>query len=86
MHIAAALKCPLVAVFGSSNAEVWHPWTDSPYRIVGGRGTGDGGRKDTNTPDADGSFAIRRVPAREVLAGVDEVLELSYDDAGARAR
>lgn len=86
MHIAAAFSRPLVAVFGSSNAEVWHPWTDSPYRIIEGRGPWAGGRRDTNTPDADGSFAIRRVPANEVIAGVDEVLELSYDDAGARAR
>jgi ADP-heptose:LPS heptosyltransferase len=86
MHIAAALSRPLVAVFGSSNAAVWHPWTDSPYRIVGGQRPGAGGQKDTNTPDADGSFAIRRVPANEVIAAVDEVLELSYDDAGANAR
>jgi ADP-heptose:LPS heptosyltransferase len=86
MHIAAAFKRPLVAVFGSSNVSVWHPWTDSPYRIIGSREPEAGGRKDTNTPDADGSFAIRRVPAREVIAGVDEVLELSYDDAGASAR
>jgi ADP-heptose:LPS heptosyltransferase len=81
MHIAAALNRPLVAVFGSSNRAVWHPWTDSPYRVVGA-----GGQKDTNTPDADGSFAIRRVPASEVIAAVNEVLELSYDDAGAGAR
>ena len=84
MHIAAALRRPLVAVFGSSNAEVWHPWTDSPYRIVGGReagargqGPGAGGQKDTSKPDADGSFAIRRVPTSEVIAAVDDVLELA---------
>ncbi len=34
MHIAAALARPVVALFGSSNATVWHPWTDSPYRIL----------------------------------------------------
>jgi heptosyltransferase III len=84
MHIAAALRRPLVAVFGSSNPAVWQPWTDSPYQIVGGRGPGAGGRsddarwqKDTDTPDADGSFAIRRVPASEVLAATDEVLKLA---------
>ncbi|MFL6214894.1 MAG: glycosyltransferase family 9 protein [Blastocatellia bacterium] len=77
MHIAAALRRPLVAVFGSSNAAVWHPWTDSPYRIVEGREVGAGGQKDTNRPDADGSFAIRRVPTSEVIAAVDDVLELA---------
>jgi lipopolysaccharide heptosyltransferase II len=34
MHIAAAMKCPIVAIFGSSNPTVWHPWTNSPYRVV----------------------------------------------------
>jgi heptosyltransferase III len=84
MHMAAALRRPLVAVFGSSNPAVWHPWTDSPYQIVGGRGPGarrqnDPARwqKDTNTPGTDGDFAIRRLPAREVIAAVDDVLKLA---------
>jgi heptosyltransferase-3 len=84
MHIAAALRRPLVAVFGSSNPVVWHPWTDSPYQLVGGRwplaaGRSDDARwqKDTNTPDADGDFAIRRVPASEVIAAVNDVLKLA---------
>jgi ADP-heptose:LPS heptosyltransferase len=77
MHIAAALGRPLVAVFGSSNAAVWQPWTDSPYRVIGGRGPGAGGQKDTNTPDADGSYAIRRVSTSDVIAAVDDVLKLA---------
>jgi heptosyltransferase III len=84
MHVAAALRRPLVAVFGSSNPTVWHPWTDSPYRVVGGQEPGAGGQiedaqwpKDTNTPDADGDFLIRRVPASEVIAAVDDVLKLA---------
>ncbi|MEN3336242.1 MAG: heptosyltransferase [Blastocatellia bacterium] len=84
MHIAAALRRPLVAVFGSSNPVVWHPWTDSPYRVIGGRGPGAEGQinpaqwqKDTNTPDVDGSFAIRRVPASEVIAAVNDVLKMA---------
>jgi ADP-heptose:LPS heptosyltransferase len=78
MHVAAALRRPLVAVFGSSNPTVWHPWTDSPYRIVGGRSETTGQwQKDTNTPDADGDFLIRRVPASEVIAAVDDVLTLA---------
>lgn len=34
-HIAAALGKPVVAVFGSSNADSWHPW-GVPYRVLRG--------------------------------------------------
>jgi len=37
MHIASALERPVVAVFGSSDADVWHPWARSPYRLVKAR-------------------------------------------------
>ncbi|MBI4750339.1 MAG: glycosyltransferase family 9 protein [Acidobacteria bacterium] len=33
-HIAAALGRPMVVIFGSSNEEVWHPWTTSPHEVV----------------------------------------------------
>jgi lipopolysaccharide heptosyltransferase II len=33
-HIAAAVNTPGVVIFGSSNREHWHPWTDAPYEIV----------------------------------------------------
>lgn len=33
-HIAAALARPLAVVFGSSDASVWHPWTQSFYRVI----------------------------------------------------
>lgn len=33
MHIAAALRKPLVALFGDSPVERWHPW-GVPYRVV----------------------------------------------------
>jgi len=59
MHIAAALQRPLVAIFGSSNADVWHPWTDSAYRVVGGLE----------------EIAISNIPASRVISAVDEVLE-----------
>ncbi|MFL6276197.1 MAG: glycosyltransferase family 9 protein [Blastocatellia bacterium] len=77
MHIAAALSRPLVAVFGSSNPDVWHPWTDSPYQVIGGLSDEARGQKDTNTPDADGSFAIQRVPPSAVVAAADDVLKLA---------
>jgi ADP-heptose:LPS heptosyltransferase len=42
MHIAAALDRPVVAVFCDSNADVWHPWTTSPYRVI--RSEGESGK------------------------------------------
>jgi ADP-heptose:LPS heptosyltransferase len=62
MHIAAALRRPVVALFGSSDPRVWHPWTDSPYRIVGrqaGAGASD----------------IKDIPGGEVVAAIDEVMK-----------
>lgn len=76
MHIAAAAGRPIASVFGSSNANVWHPWTDSPYKIVKS-GAQTERRKDTNAASTteETEFAIRRVPVDEVIAAVDEVLE-----------
>ena len=84
MHIAAALRRPLVAVFGSSNRAIWRPWTDSPYRVVGG-GRSTAGiedadtprQKDTDTPAGRGTFAIRGVAPNEVIAAVDDVMNLA---------
>jgi len=33
MHLAAALGCPIVAMFGNSDPRVWHPW-GSPYVVL----------------------------------------------------
>jgi heptosyltransferase-3 len=33
-HIAAALARPMAVVFGSSDSSVWHPWTESDYRVI----------------------------------------------------
>jgi ADP-heptose:LPS heptosyltransferase len=60
-HIAAAFSRPMVVLFGSSNPQVWHPWTDSPYRIA----------------QAENKDAIALIPESEVIASVDEVLEAS---------
>ena len=78
MHIAAAAGRPITSVFGSSNANVWHPWTDSPYKIVKA-GAQTESRKDSNVArtSEESEFAIRRIPVAEVIAAVDEVLELA---------
>jgi len=66
MHIAAALKCPIVAVFGSSNPDVWRPWTTSPYHVLGG---------ERGTPDNETRSTIDRITIDEVILAVDAVLE-----------
>ncbi|MEK6410847.1 MAG: glycosyltransferase family 9 protein [Acidobacteriota bacterium] len=66
MHIAAALECPVVAVFGSSNPDVWHPWTGAAYRVLGG---------ERGTADSNVRGSIDTVRVSEVIAAVDEVLQ-----------
>ncbi|HYP27011.1 MAG TPA: glycosyltransferase family 9 protein [Blastocatellia bacterium] len=66
MHIAAALERPIVAVFGSSNSDVWHPWARSPYRVVKARPSGPASGEEGDPIDS--------IPPGEVLARVDEVM------------
>lgn len=33
-HMAAAVGIPSVVIFGSSNRDHWHPWTNAPYEVV----------------------------------------------------
>lgn len=72
MHIAAALECPVVAVFGSSNPDVWHPWSNAAYRVLGG---------ERGTPDSNIRGSIDTVEVDEVIAAVDEVLEQAATSA-----
>ncbi|HST22834.1 MAG TPA: glycosyltransferase family 9 protein [Blastocatellia bacterium] len=78
MHIAAAAGRPIASVFGSSNANVWHPWTGSPYKIIKSVEQTER-RKDTNVASTseESEFAIRLIPVAEVIAAVDEVLEMA---------
>ena len=72
MHIAAALDCPMVVMFGSSNPDVWHPWTEAPYRVLGGeRGTGDSNNRGS----------IEQITVDEVITAVDDVLQIAATQA-----
>jgi len=72
MHIAAAVGCPILAMFGSSNPDVWHPWTEAPYRALGGeRGTGDSNNRGS----------IEHITVDEVITAVDEVLQIAVTQA-----
>ena len=63
MHIAAAFDCPIVAVWGSSDEVVWHPWTRAGYRVVRG----------------EHSHSIKQIPSSEVTKALDEVLDSALE-------
>ena len=66
MHIAAALRRPLVGIFGSSNVAVWRPWTIMPARVV-------------QAPQAaDAATRIRQISVAEVSEAVDQVLQETF--------
>lgn len=72
-HIAAAMGRPLVVIFGSSNSEVWHPWTETPYRIVKtAQSEPKSGAADF---DASHEQAISLIADQQVVSVVDETLE-----------
>jgi ADP-heptose:LPS heptosyltransferase len=71
MHIAAAFARPIVAVFGSSSPGVWHPWTDSPFKVVGSR------MNEQESTSASPENLVKRIPAGEVIAAADDVLKLA---------
>ena len=81
MHIAAALDRPIVAVWGSSDSTVWHPWTEAPFCVVKGGGRADGatGRRGDGANLERDVSSIRQIRASEVTAAVDEVLELALE-------
>jgi lipopolysaccharide heptosyltransferase III len=72
MHLAAACQCPVVALFGPSIEDHWHPW-QAPYRIVTSRGY-------VPAEDAEERYArvkkrtMNEIEAREVMAACEELL------------
>jgi ADP-heptose:LPS heptosyltransferase len=68
MHIAAAFDRPIVALFGSSDLSVWHPWTGAPYRLV----SNDVEIGNTTLRPSRGSIA--EIAAERVVEAVDDVL------------
>jgi ADP-heptose:LPS heptosyltransferase len=73
MHIAAAFDRPIVVTWGSSDADVWHPWTVAPWKIV--RASSANKEK-----SADGSHSIKQISSGDVTAAVDEVLQRALDE------
>jgi heptosyltransferase-3 len=71
MHLAAACQCPVVALFGPSIEDHWHPW-QAPYRIVTSRGY-------VPAEDAEERYArvkkrtMNEIEARDVMAACEEL-------------
>jgi predicted lipopolysaccharide heptosyltransferase III len=83
-HIAAAINRPLVVVFGSSNPDVWHPWTEAPYRIV--KAAQSEHTHIATDSEASPSLPVSLITDQSVIAAVDEVLQKaeSKGEAGAQ--
>jgi len=72
MHLAAACRCPIVALFGPTIEDHWHPWK-APYRIVTAPGY-------VRVEDAVERIAgakkrtMNEIEARDVVAACDALL------------
>jgi heptosyltransferase-3 len=75
MHIAAAFNCPVVGLFGSSNPDVWHPWTTAPSRVVAAAGSEEIRSRARQPVELATQRRIKELPVKEVIAAVDEVLK-----------
>ena len=72
-HIAAAVGTRCVVVFGASNPDHWHPWTDEPYRVVYSRKDCGHFRGRPNA-GTENPLCIKCVEASDVIAAVESLL------------
>lgn len=75
MHIAAAFNRPVVGIFGSSNPDVWRPWTQAPHRVVDALGSRRPQARQDDQPEVDVETRIRKIAVEAVNGAVDEVLQ-----------
>jgi len=74
-HIAAAVRCPSVVIFGSSNVTHWRPWSNAPYEIV---------REELpcqpcpgyTCAEFDEPQCIRRIPVERVRDAIEKLLKV----------
>ncbi|MBI4854593.1 MAG: putative lipopolysaccharide heptosyltransferase III [Acidobacteria bacterium] len=73
-HIAAAFKKPVVVIFGSSNSQVWHPWSKEPYRLLRANlpCIPCPGYTCSEFPQPE---CIKQISVKEVISALDEMLQ-----------
>ncbi|HEX4140086.1 MAG TPA: glycosyltransferase family 9 protein [Candidatus Methylacidiphilales bacterium] len=72
MHLAAACGCPVVALFGPTIEDHWHPWR-VPYRIVTSPGYEPAADPETRH-NAARKRTMEEIQPRQVLAACEELL------------
>jgi lipopolysaccharide heptosyltransferase II len=72
-HIAAAVRTPVVVIFGSSNTAHWRPWTQAPAEVVQ-HVVPCGPCPGYTCAEAQQFACVRGVQIQEVLAAVERVL------------
>lgn len=75
-HIAAAVKTPVVVIFGSSNIDHWRPWTDAPNEIVFSDKPCTHYKGETNKGLLDPK-CIKCVEVKDVAASINKILKSS---------
>ncbi|MBX3289244.1 MAG: glycosyltransferase family 9 protein [Acidobacteria bacterium] len=75
-HIAAAVKTPVVVIFGSSNIDHWRPWTDAPNEIVFSDKPCTHYKGETNKGLPDPK-CIKCVEVKDVAASINKILKSS---------
>jgi lipopolysaccharide heptosyltransferase II len=73
-HIAAGFKKPLVVIFGSSNSQVWHPWSKEPYKLLKASlpCIPCPGYSCSEFPEPE---CIKQITVREVILALDDLLK-----------
>ncbi|MBI3950025.1 MAG: glycosyltransferase family 9 protein [Acidobacteria bacterium] len=66
-HIAMAMRCPTVVIFGASDHRVWRPWGDTPHAVVRVETDLSGRRLEP-------SERISYVPVGDVVDAIDRLL------------
>lgn len=72
VHVAAAVGCPTVAIYGATNPAQWHPW-QAEHRVVHTGATFRAPRGDKNILIAE-ARPIAAIPAEEVRQACEELL------------
>jgi ADP-heptose:LPS heptosyltransferase len=72
MHLAAACRCPVVALFGPTIEDHWHPW-QVPYRIVTSPGY-EPAADVAQRHEAARKRTMDEIQCRQVIAACEELL------------